>query len=363
MKRAVALLGLTLVFKTLSAAPGFFPVSESRQLVLQAKESIYRVVLHSSTSLSKFRKSALIPLRESVPNTYSGIDRIWRQFELDHFFGESGGEFFPVTFSTAVLLGDNQTLVTSRHLIEPLASDFPPAFWAARNYSDASEALNDQNLKLVIIDSRGDIVFETRNNRTRGHSATIGFNGHPSFARSLGEPYSDLESETAEDLTDIMEIRLSEPLKGKPLVIATSLAQTGDEVYSLSYPSPTEGRNKLFQVPDSDGKGIRLSKGKVTLPPHFYLEHLAGLKQPPESEKAFLTSRVFSDLDMVGGGSGAPVLNARGEVVALYCAHWPKASDTSFSDALPLEQAYSEAGGLAISGAFLKRALHTSSAQ
>jgi hypothetical protein len=229
------------------------------------------------------------------------------------------------------LMGDGHSLWTAYHNIEALTSGI--AEKNSLKVWEVFESLEKVNLPIYVFDSKGGLVFSTLF-ESNAHVVVKPFDHHG---------LRDKEDASYRTSSDFAKINLSKPL-GPPLVLAKQKSKPGDPTYLAGYPSATgpgrwmkedDSERLLFSrapAPDSDGLGLRVSIGES-------LSRIEGLNRKSKSDDTYDASDVewmisraisqskidFDDLlqilyatnDTVHGSSGGPLLNARGEVLAL----------------------------------------------
>lgn len=213
--------------------------------------------------------------------------------------------------ATGFLAGDGSTLWTNAHVVEPFLNTMEKLGGPSKQ-----EQLKAKEQILVFaFDSNQNLVLNPFLN-----AVTISTVPRVSTAAIMRNSFY------AED-SDYMSLSLARPL-GAPLRIASKNAIPGDKIFVVGGPfctacdiSEISGGADPVDFMDrspkqnSDGIGLKLTSGVVgdiqNLLPFFQLN-------PAFSTIWDLKHILFMSADGVEGNSGSPVLNANGEVVAIF---------------------------------------------
>ena len=308
------------------ADPGFFPVSHPTlpAVLKQHASSVYRIVIqHPRNHVRVTPDTMPFYWAQEVANAPSH-KRFWKEAEIEHFFQNGYGRVCNVSMSTAFLVGDNRTLLTTAHDLWNLGL-VPNRYFNSTAESGAEFASKRLVLPMVIFDDKGSVVFSSRRTPPASQVPTGMYEvrtlGHPSMIRAKGGLIRDVRGAAGKNLLDFFAIRLDRDLPGHPLPMATSLPQKGERVFSLGFPFETTGRASLG-APDSDGVSLLASVGKVIDFPRYTETLLNADGMTAEVAAAYLDQLVISDLDASFGTSGSPKVNDSGELCALLTTTW-----------------------------------------
>jgi hypothetical protein len=198
---------------------------------------------------------------------------------------------------TAFVTGDGKELRTALHEVK----------WTAK---DVYAGRIKGNLPILLVNSRGQTFYP---DQLGAHIAAV-------YAGALDK--TDGQNPPNYGLDQIV-IRLNKAVAA-PLPVAKESAQAGQRIYMVGFPIATSDRY-LFSALDANGKSVRVTRGTV-LDQNGVEER--GWKSGIEIDRN-LTSKLLSQglaltADGTPGMSGAPILNANGEVVGVYTAGLPQ---------------------------------------
>ncbi len=339
-------------------APGFLAIDTLPAHFQHLKSSIFRLILYSPNpewiippqqhdEYRAFLKNLQSPVRES------------KEFEFKNF-SQPGKLFrsYVAGYGTAFLWRDQKTLLTTRHTFSGMGA-FPREFYNATNAEEVNASIRNLRPQLVILNHHGEMIFSTREESFSGRPPRrfplgIGFPGHPLLLGPLHPAFQNLDSSTLTELSDFIELRIAKAIPARPLVFSTNEILPGTPLLSLSYPHPTHSRMQENHARDAPGEGLQISTGNAIAVPEFYLSFLRRIVTDSAAIDAYTSQRIFSNLDMVGGSSGAPIFGMKGELVGLYGAHWNNGQRS-------LESSYYPGGGHGACARFLEKVLKSGS--
>lgn len=165
--------------------------------------------------------------------------------------------------------------------------------------------------RFQLYDAQDQLFYDTRKNEAR-----IAFVVPPEVLAEEVEMVANLAA-------DWIQFDLSKALSQSPIKTAKSIPKVGEQVFLLGYSVPTTGRDR-HKAPDANGKGLFVSKGVVSSEREI-ADIIEGMELP--KLKDFNQAMLFSNVDGVHGQSGGPLVNARGEVVAVFTAHFGTEED------------------------------------
>ena len=205
-------------------------------------------------------------------------------------------------YCTAFLSGDARTLWTNRH-------GFP--YVASRGDWQFPDLRPGMRLEFQLQDRDGRLVFDTRR---AGDHAKVEFAGRETWVRLAdgSEPPKVVQASAS----DFVRILLSRALDGHVFESAAREPIPGEQIYALGWPSETQNRRPSFGEPDSDGRTLRFTAGRVTDDVPFEIvdwkERTERFDASSFAELMFLTT---ADCEL--GMSGSPIVDAGGRVLGI----------------------------------------------
>ena len=253
----------------------------TRKIIAEASKSI--VFLQGSYSY--FDRESSLPLR------YVGLDASGEPYgtELGPAVTlEGDGPIVELQYTgTAFVVGSADILVTNRHVALP---------WENNPAHDQFDAMG-----LI-----------------------------PKFERFIGylpgvEKSFDVQLVSASDDADVAVLRCAEaPAEVRPLITGSNLAHPGDEVVVMGYPA---GVRAMLARTDTKFLDEIREEGNLGFWTVVELLSASGLITPLASRGIVgqvTMDAVVYDAETTRGGSGGPVLNMRGEVIAINTAIMPE---------------------------------------
>lgn len=216
--------------------------------------------------------------------------------------------FQGVSTGTAFVTGDGQDLRTAFHVVEDLAK-----------FDDHEKRLNPRRsatpINILLVNSDGQAV------RSPADLGAI-FKSVPSRALR-NDLYKDRKDHRVQFNDDQVLIRLRVPV-ATPIPIAKVSSKPGDIAFIAGVPHQTQDR-RAFRLPDSDGMTVRASKGTILGTSELSTRlRQSGLDVDKKFLEESLLNAVALTADGAPGLSGGPILNTRGEIIAIYTAAVPQ---------------------------------------
>lgn len=226
---------------------------------------------------------------------------------------------FDIRKSTGFLTGEGSTLWTNAHVVDGFMSFVEKfrdvKFRKKSKFNKFKKIFSEkQRIAVFIFNKEGELLLNPYLDQ-----ATIGMAPPMTYMARVRNTFF------AED-SDYIGLSLSRPI-GKPLKVADKLPLFGQRIFLFGYPACTACNPESFQVedpndfadrspgPNSDGKGLKVSSGVLLEPKSqaSFFEVQESLMDYWQLDRMFL-----STADSNHGNSGGPLLNERGEVVAIH---------------------------------------------
>jgi hypothetical protein len=326
MKRNFALVVAVVVFSlsvVSQAAPGFYGVDDPNapKGVKEASQAIYRYVVLSDDQPKQIKKSEFESTRQDMKKMgFAGdlviqdineCERRSQEICVTDYFG----------IGTAFIVGENRDqMITVAHngardREKHLGYVQTPPGQRLWNFVGGDEMALSRAMKLrfALFTPDGKKVFDTRDKGDYAYPKILG-NGHM-VKMQMGM----LEQMPA----DFMWVNLSHGVGNVSLKLRQSKPLVDEKLTIVGFPGPTNTRADLEKVPDSDGKSLFWSAGKLVDSQKVLQFHqgpaYGGLPGYTEYEEQAL---LFTDADATRGNSGSPVLDENGEVAGLLVGAW-----------------------------------------
>jgi hypothetical protein len=253
---------------------------------------------------------------QAVRRCFSGLNATSRDFCYAPYM--TGGSTWVVKSGEG-----RSVLVTNWHVFQRQFA--PQMFLAAavvqRPAAERKELLGQLVPLFSLYDAEGTLVYDSTANSVAPRIVAMGDVWGAAFAH----PQVQAVASVIEDYV-ALEIPLS---LGKPLEVSPDLPSEREPAFAVGYPVGTRGRSQT-----SDGHHLYFSRGHFYSPEQFVqlVEPIAQMftdsAQPPTPTAAeglpmtkdyVLPDRgfVYSSCDVVGGNSGGPLLNSRGQIVGM----------------------------------------------
>lgn len=304
-----------------SAAPGFWPLEHANvpEKVREAAQSVFQVFVPvASNFLIDFAKieeakqdlSKKRQLGQIVEPHYllmlQELERCSKN-ENQHYFCTISVQGMGI--GTAFSLG-HQQIATALHNIVPfLERVLHQSEIKALSESQQFRFLKNVRIPVVIEEKVGQYkkVFLQINELTQQAFQFIKNRNNEKFFHQL--------------YTDAVVLNVEGMEVGDGLKIAKSSA-IDERLYALGFPEKTTDRLSHFNTPDADGNSLRVAIGQKKDFMHFFKElaEFKGEKEPAplsKEEKTYVDRIHITASDSSVGMSGAPLLNADGQVVGL----------------------------------------------
>ena len=311
---------------------GFFAVNDKQipGTVQEAAGSVFQLMLlvadESADSYKLIKKSELKDKQNELRETINkhkeldGFEKMVMNKQIDGCLNsadikddENCTLLFNSHRGTGFLAGDGSTLWTNAHVIE----SFVNAVAKLGNLSLEEQVANENSIRVYVFDHKNNLVLDPYKNKVvieQLPAATKYSAGSQKFY--------------AED-NDYVTLRLSQAI-GRPLQWAKRTASINNAVYLLGYAGCTDCKSpngdkddeetrldysSRSPAPNFNGQGIVATRGSVIFPD----DTVVGFYQMNKQQATQTASTILHyTADSQRGMSGAPVLNARGEVVAIH---------------------------------------------
>jgi hypothetical protein len=202
-------------------------------------------------------------------------------------------------------VGDLQSVYSVLHNFSDITISQVRA-WHLTSHEEIFNRISTLPIPLAMFNQEGEDVYDAHNNRA---SLELFHSNHRLLG---GEMKSNM---LLFRFSDLVRLHVEKPLKGKPLWPADKSTQVGDRVYAVGYPAATNDRQKNFAAPDSLGNSLYVTKGRTFNVKEY--SRRTGIEFTPDGAVYFDRYFVFADCDGQHGMSGGPILNEKGQVVAI----------------------------------------------
>ncbi len=207
--------------------------------------------------------------------------------------------FDGISYGTAFVTGDGLDVRTALHIVEAPTKEIY-----------ASRMVN--RIPMVLIDGTGRIVAGPQELNARIVAIPPNALNIDPYGKDLGK-FSH----------DQVVIRIDKKI-APPIPLASARPPVGQEIFIAGIPKATDDRSVYF-APDSDGISVRVSRGTILSAEQMNQRYrLTGSTLTPEQLAAFTHDGILNTADGTPRLSGAPMLNARGEVLGIYTGGLPQ---------------------------------------
>ncbi len=186
------------------------------------------------------------------------------------------------------------------------------------------------SLQFLLFNYKGQLVYNTL---TKGSSAAMYYYWEPSLVESNLKGLSSMPQ-----ALDFMALQLEKTPSVRAFRFSANIPVESSYVYKAGFPSLADNRFPAYKKSNSDGKSLFLSTGWTTSPAHAMAYVMGDFHVGAWKEKAVFghssnedwvkTGSEQNDLlkkyylnfgtEGVGGFSGSPVFNSKGEVIAIF---------------------------------------------
>lgn len=321
-------LTLLMVPLFLRAEMGFYTPQERSfpAPILEARKSIF--MLYFMREKDAINPATYVDLPK---HQYSAAHAAFEKKFLDKNVKEN--HFYGISYSQLRRCMEEQRSVCRiLHYLPPTSLSTCTAFLYQEQevLATAGHCLNDwaRHDRLILVNYQFKVIFDSvedgRYEVTR-HGSSLSW---PSLYQRLLRMTGGLLS--ANSINDFALLTLEQKLPYPALrpVNADEASKTmGQTHYALGYPALTQNRRAEFNVPDSDGQGLKITFGQQSSIKDFFekkyssaerdemfTERLKGIALDDffKVHDEFLIS--FPSMDATPGMSGAPILNEEGQV-------------------------------------------------
>ena len=288
---------------------GFMSPNDPR-VPLNVRESAKSVLKFITTSGSKTTVATNDPrFLATLQNPAKSWDRsqwatcVQNKESLCHVFDQQGN-------GTGFVFRDSSTVATNLHnVIERVTLKYSEG-GPEQSHEARVKKLNNMGLFAAL---------ETPEQKTvvNPTEAPPRLSFFPNVFKELALGFSQANT-SAFRLSDYVEITTSK-LGAVPLKPAARAPQPGEKIFLVGYPLATKDRAPFGKL-DADGVHQVVSSGRVVTFAEF--QAASGGQVEPEFREKFESNLIFTDLDCDHGNSGGPMLNEKGEVVAIFMAFY-----------------------------------------
>jgi hypothetical protein len=202
-------------------------------------------------------------------------------------------------YSTGYITGNGSRVRTALHEISEVVA----------RYADkaAPRSIVTASIPLYISDSAGRRIWSPQNGVAMATFRKV-------------DPFRVVNNFTQPN-DDIADIQLGRPV-GTPLNVAAGGPRENETIYIIGYPQKSEDRQQ-YSVPDAPGGQIRISVGEVISMETASKKQGVEPRDLTRKTKAYYRDMYVTNADGGPGLSGAPAVNARGEVIGTMTAGYP----------------------------------------
>lgn len=312
------------------AESGLFPVDHAKipQQLRKVSSSVVQIVTLSSEPTKVVSNDKYAFYLEKLPKIGFFENLIAERIQKCMDQNLKKCEIYYDSIGSGFLAESGDTLWTARHVLENLFGIDPEKKLGPSERYKLAREIHPQ---LLVYDQNRKLIFNSTKEGT--DSATItGLGDFELYAEtSKSSAFSD--ESFFKPAFDFARLHLSRKISKDFLKLEKTLPTFRESVYVFGYPVATENRSAKFKTPDADGFGLRASIGKRFLATQGNYSSRDGSSAALRRIDDLVASMLLiHDADAVPGQSGGPIVNSKGNVVAIFTNHASTDSDSSPED-------------------------------